>query len=167
MRECFLGHDIVEVVEGKLLVTVEVRPLDDFLQLLVVDVLAELLCDLLKVFNRDVGLALLVEEVEDTLKVFLWVLLRDPCCHHVEEFLEVDRSAAVLVEVLDHIINGGVLGVEAERLHRVEQLRDGDLADAVDIKDVEGFLNLLDFVSSESRPLVVFGNEDLLSFLYT
>lgn len=111
----FAGHDIVEFLLRNLSILVLVSLLDHLLQLVLIDVLAQLLHDGLQVFDRDVARLVQVEEVKHLLQVFPRVLVRDSLGHQVQEFVEVDFAAAFLDQVGDDLEDGLVGGLGAER----------------------------------------------------
>jgi hypothetical protein len=65
--------------------------------------------------------------------------------HHLEELVEVDSAVAVGVDFVDHLHDGAVLRVEAERAHGHLDLVGVDRARPVDVEQVECVAALLDF----------------------
>ena len=61
-----------------------------------------------------------VEGDEDLVDLIAGFVVGGSGGHHVEEFLEFDLSAAVLVELGDHLVDYLSLGLDSERV-------DGDL----------------------------------------
>ena len=108
------SHDVVEIVGGNCLVTVAVRTVDHLLQLLVRHGLTKFASHSAQVSDCDCARAVVVEEAEHFVYVFTSVSVAHPCSHHVEELLEVDVPALVLVQVRDHLVDRLVLGLEAE-----------------------------------------------------
>jgi len=74
--------------------------------------------------------------------------------HHVQELLEVNGARAVLVDVADHLVDGLVLGLEAERLHGSLQLLGVNRAGAIRVEEVERLADLLDLLLAEAGALV-------------
>ena len=157
LREGLLRHDAVELVRRDLAVLVRVGALDHLHELRVGHGLAELLGDALEVAQRDAARLVVVEEVEHLLDVLARVLVGHLRRHHVEELLEVDGAVVVLVDVADHLVDGLVLGLEAERLHRRLELLGVDRAGAIRVEKVEGLADLLDLLLGEAGPLVGLG----------
>jgi len=93
------GHDVIELLLGDLAVLVLVRLLDHLLQLVLVDVLAQLLDDPLQVLYRDVARLVEVEEVEHLLQVLPGVLVGDPLRHQVQELVEIYLPPALVDQV--------------------------------------------------------------------
>lgn len=110
----FAGHDIVELLLRNLSILVLVGLLDHFLQFVLVDVLAQLLHDGFQILDGDVARLVQVEEVKHLLQVFPSVLVGDPLCHQVQEFVEVDFGAALLDQVGNDLEDGlvGRFGTE-------------------------------------------------------
>ncbi len=79
----------------------------------------------------------------------------EPWCDTVEELLEIDLSSFCF-EVSNHVENGGVFGLEAERLHGRLELSGVDFASGFSVEQIEGFSELFDFVFSEAWSLDFF-----------
>lgn len=60
---------------------------------------------------------LIIEQNEHLVDVLTALIFGGLGGHHGKELLEVDLSASILVEVSDHLIDGGVLGFDTERGH--------------------------------------------------
>mmetsp|Transcript_1858 Transcript_1858/g.5458 ORF Transcript_1858/g.5458 Transcript_1858/m.5458 type:complete len:206 (-) Transcript_1858:51-668(-) len=157
-REGLLRHDDVEVLRRDFhLLLVLARAPHDLRDLLVREPLAELLADLHHVLDHDRALAVMVEELEDLVDLFLGVLLVLPLLpgHQVQELLEVEGGVAVLVELGQHREYRVVLALVAKGLHRRLQLFQVDLPRLVRVKEVEGLLDLFYLVLLQAGPLVL------------
>merc|ERR1711934_504438 len=80
-----LLHDAVELVEVDLAITITVGLVDHVLELLLVDVLAELLGHTAQVAEGDLAGVVVVEQLEHLLDVLAGVLLAHLAGHHLEE----------------------------------------------------------------------------------
>jgi hypothetical protein len=87
------------------------------------------------------------------LDIFPVILITHLGCHHVQEFLKVDASALVLVDVRDHLEDGLVLGLKAQALHSCLELLGVNRARAVGIEQVERLADLLDLLLAQTRTL--------------
>merc|ERR1711987_22619 len=112
-----LLHDPVELVNVDLTITIAVGLVDHVLELLLVDVLAELLCDAAQVAQGDLAGVVVIEQLEHLLDVLTGVLLTHLAGHHLQELLEFDRTVAVVVDVGDHLLQLLLLDLEAEGAH--------------------------------------------------
>ena len=97
---------------------------------------------------------IVVEQIEDTGYTLLSLFISKLCCDRVQEVIEVDTGRVLLsVEIRDHLVDRGVLALEAETLHRGLELLGVDEAGAIGIEEVESLPYLLDLVLGESWPL--------------
>ena len=129
-----LGHDIVEVVHANSAIAVRVSPVNHLLQLLISHCLAELLGHSPEISQRDAARGVIIKEPEHFCYVLSSVLVAHSRRHHIEELLEIDTARFVFVQVGNHLENGRVLGLEAERLHGSSELLWIDGATAVRIE---------------------------------
>ena len=63
-------------------------------------------------------------------------------CHHIEELVEFDLAAAVLVEFSDHGVDCLSLGLDTERVDCGFELSGVDGSSSVVVEEVEASLNL-------------------------
>merc|ERR1719240_2064511 len=70
-------------------------------------------------------------------------MVQDLLRHHRHELRELDGAGAVVVDVLDHLLDLLLLRIEPERTHRDLELFGVDGARAVRIEQVERLLDLL------------------------
>lgn len=155
--EGLLGHDVIEVIHRHNLVVVGVSSLDHLLQFLVGHGLAELAGHAAEVLEGDSVGAIVVEQLEHLVDVLTGILVAHAGRHHVQELLEVNVARFVLVQVGDHLVDGLVLGLEAQALHGRAELLGVDGAGTVSVEKVEGFLDLLNLVLGEAGPQVLIG----------
>merc|ERR1719217_1795801 len=69
--------------------------------------------------------------------------------HHLQEFLVLDRPAAIVIDVRDHLLDLLLLRFETQSAHRNFELLGVDGATAVGVEEVEGLLDLLLLLLSE------------------
>lgn len=149
--EYFLSHYIVEVFASDLL-AVAAGPLEHFLEFFETHGLPEFLGDSLEVVHVDALAHVVVEEVEDLVDAVLGLLVAELVGDGVQELLEVDFAVEVL-EFGDHLVDGGVLVLEAQGLHGGAEFLGVDLAGAVGVEEVEGLPDLFDLVLGEAGSL--------------
>ena len=92
-----LSHDVEEVVEGHSAISVGVSTVNHLLELLVSHGLTELAGNATQVSQGDGAGVVVVEQAEYLRDVLSGVLVAHAGGHHVEELLEVDSTALVLV----------------------------------------------------------------------
>merc|ERR1719160_413717 len=63
--------------------------------------------------------------------------------HHLQELLVLDRPAAVVIHIRDHLLDLLLLRLETQRAHRHLQLLGVDGATPVGVEEVERLLDLL------------------------
>eukprot|EP00356_Strombidium_inclinatum_P012781 CAMPEP_0170493156 /NCGR_PEP_ID=MMETSP0208-20121228/13444_1 /TAXON_ID=197538 /ORGANISM="Strombidium inclinatum, Strain S3" /LENGTH=148 /DNA_ID=CAMNT_0010769039 /DNA_START=45 /DNA_END=486 /DNA_ORIENTATION=+ len=131
----------------------ESAAVDHLLEFLIGHGLSQLLGNSSQVPQGDAAGGVVVEESEDLGDILSGVLVAHTSSHHVEELFKIDASALVLVEVRDHLEDSLVLGFEPEGLHGSTELLGVDGATSVGVEQVEGFLDLLNFVFGKARAL--------------
>ena len=104
-EDALLLHDAVELVKVDLAIAITVGLVDHVLELLVIDVLSELLSHAGEVAEGDLVGVVIVEQLEHLLDVLAGVLLAHLGRHHLQELLEVDRAAAVEVEMCEDFLD--------------------------------------------------------------
>merc|ERR1711920_604914 len=142
-EEVGLLHDAQELLLVHLAVAVAVGLVDHLPELLVRHALSQLLGHTLQVLERNLAGLVIVEQPEGLQDLVLRVAVQDLVRHHLQELLVADRSAAVVVDVGDHLLDLLFLRLEAEGAHRDLQLLGVDLAGAIGVEEVEGLLDLL------------------------
>ena len=142
-EEVGLTHDAHELFLRDLTISVTVGLFNHFGDFIVGHVLSELLGDALEVSEGDFACLVIVEETESLEHLFAGVSLGHLLGHHVEELWVVDDSGAVLVDVGDHFLDLLSLWLEAKSAHGDLELLLVDVATAVSIEQIEGFLDLL------------------------
>lgn len=128
-------------------ITMAVRPLNHLLELAILHRLSQLLGHPPQTLKSDVAAVLLVEELEDLADILLGVPITHPRGHQVQEFPELDGARVVGVEVVDHLVNGLVAGLQAQSVHGIFQFLGVDGTTLVSIEEIEGFLDLDEFFS--------------------
>merc|ERR1711988_694711 len=141
-----LLHDPVELVDVDLAIAITVGLVDHVLELLVVDVLTELLCNTGEVAEGDLVGVVVVEKLEDLLDVLASVLLAHLAGHHLQEFAELDGVVAVVVDVGDHLFELLVLDLEAKGTHGGLELTDVDLAGGIRVEEGERLADLVELL---------------------
>lgn len=66
-------------------------------------------------------------------------------CHHIEKLIKVDAAIAILVDVGNHLIDGLILGFEAQRLHGCFQFLWVNRSRAICVEEIESLTNFLNF----------------------
>merc|ERR1719387_78155 len=142
-EEVGLLHDPQEFFLVDLAVTVTICLVDHLLELLIRHPLPKLLSHALQVLEGDLPRLVVVEEPECLQDLVLRVPVQDLVRHHLQELLVLDRPAAVVVDIRDHLLDLFLLWLETQSAHRHLQLLGVDRATAVGVKEVEGLLDLL------------------------
>mmetsp|Transcript_24218 Transcript_24218/g.52919 ORF Transcript_24218/g.52919 Transcript_24218/m.52919 type:complete len:255 (-) Transcript_24218:30-794(-) len=139
---CLL-HDAVELLLIDLPVTVSVSLINHFLQLLLCQILAKLLCYPPQVLDSNEPSVVIVKQLECLHNFFSAVTFTHLRCHHLQELLEVNGAGAVLVNVCNHLLDLLFLGLKAQCSHGNLQLLGIDGAASICIEQVKGLTNLL------------------------
>ena len=109
-----LGDQIVELLLRDHAVSVGVSSLDHLLQDSIVGQLSQILGNLSEILESDEAGLLGVEGNEHLVDFVSGFVVRGTSSHHVEELGELDLSAAVLVELCDHLVDCLGLCLNAE-----------------------------------------------------
>ena len=112
--EGLLGDDVVELLLRYKAVVVGVGSLHHFLQLALVDGLAQLLGYSAEVLDRNEAGLFVVKQVEYFSNVFSGVLVGDTGGHQFQKLLEIDLTGTVSIEVGNHLVDGLVFRFKAE-----------------------------------------------------
>ena len=94
----------------------------------------------------DEAVTVLIEDTEGLLDLLLGVRVLHLAGHQGQELREVDGAGAVLVDLVDHILQLGLGGVLAQGAHDGSQLLGGDGAITVLVEQGEGLLELGDLL---------------------
>ena len=70
-------------------------------------------------------------------------------CHHVEELVEFDLTAAVRVELSDHSVHGFSLCFNTQRVDRGFELSGVDGSSSVVVEEIKSSLDLQDFLHGD------------------
>merc|ERR1719428_1707607 len=143
LEEVGLLHDAKELLLVHFAITVAVRLVDHLLELLVRHPLAELLGHPLQVLEAALAGLVIIEQAEGLKDLVLRVAVQDLLRHHRHELRELDRARAVVVDVLDHLLDLLLLRLEAKSAHRNLELLRVDRAGPIRVEEVEGLLDLL------------------------
>merc|ERR1719183_2668062 len=149
-----LLHDAVELVAVDLAIAITVSLVDHVLELLIIDVLAQLLSNASEVAEGDLVGGVVVEQLEHLLDVLAGVLLAHLARHHLEELVELDGAVAIVVNVGDHLLELLVLDLEAESAHSSLELADIDGTRCIVVEEAECLADLLHLLVGESSPLL-------------
>merc|ERR1712205_287127 len=144
-----LLHDAVELINVDLTIAITVSLVDHVLELLIVDVLAELLSNTGKVAEGDLVGVVVVEEHEHLLDVLAGVLLAHLASHHLEELAELDGAVAIAIDVSDHLLELLVLDLEAKGTHGSLELTDVDHAGGISVEEGERLADLVELLLGE------------------
>ena len=101
-----LGDEVVELLFRNNTISVSVSPVDHVLQDGVVSELSEVLGHLSKVLEGDEACLLSVEGDEDLVDLVAGFVVGGTGGHHVEELVELDLAAAVLVQLGNQLVGG-------------------------------------------------------------
>merc|ERR1719191_2346616 len=140
-EEVGLLHDPQELFLVDLAVTVTICLVDHLLELLIRHPLPKLLSHALQVLEGDLPRLVVVEEPE----CLQDLVLRVP----VQDLLVLDRPAAIVIHIRDHLLDLLLLRFETQSAHRNFELLGVDGATAVGVEEVEGLLDLLLLLLSE------------------
>merc|ERR1711977_811371 len=114
-----------------------------------VDHLLELLRHALQVLEGDLSCLVVIEEPECLQDLVLRIPVQDLVRHHLQELLVLDRPAAIVIHIRDHLLDLLLLRFETQSAHRNFELLGVDGATAVGVEEVEGLLDLLLLLLSE------------------
>lgn len=109
-----LGDEVVELFFGNNAVSISVCPFDHVLEDCIVSKFSKVLGDFSEVLQGDEAILLNVEGDEDLVDFISELVVGGPGGHHGEELVEVDLSAAVLVDLSDHLVDSLGLGLDTE-----------------------------------------------------
>merc|ERR1712127_131759 len=104
-EEVGLLHDPQELLLVDLAVAVTVRLVNHFLELLIRHPLPKLLRHALEVLEGDLPCLVVIEEAECLQDLVLRVPIQDLVRHHLQELLVLNRPAAIVVDVRDHLLD--------------------------------------------------------------
>merc|ERR1719375_1964512 len=138
-----LLHDPKELLLVHFSISIAVSFVDHLLKLLVGHALAKLLCHALQILEGDLSRLVIVKQTECLQDLILRVAIQDLVGHHLEELLVLDRPAAIVVDIGDHLLDLFLLRLEAEGTHGDLELLGVDGARAIGVEQVEGFFDLL------------------------
>ena len=115
LESCSLfGDEVVEFFLRDNTITVSISSLDHFLKNSIVSQFSEVLGNFSEVLEGNEAGFLGVEGDEDLVDLISALVVRRSGGHHVEEFIELNLSTAVLVELSNHLINSLGLGFNTE-----------------------------------------------------
>eukprot|EP01084_Bolivina_argentea_P181929 314162_1 len=154
-------HHLDELLVVDLAVTVDVGLADHLVDLLVGELLAEVRHDVAELSSGDETVAVLVENAESLLDLLLGVGVLHLAGHQGQELGEINRAAAVLVDLVDHVLELSLSGVLAEGAHDGAELLGRDGAIAVLVEQGEGLLELADLLVGK-----LVGHGELISIKY-
>merc|ERR1711933_205439 len=125
LEEIGLLHDAKKLFFVDLPITISVCFIDHLLQFLIGHALAQLLCDALEVLERDFASLVIIKQAESF------------------ENLILDRAAAIIIDIGNHLLNLFFLGFKAQGTHGYLKLLRIDGARTICVKKIEGFLDFL------------------------
>merc|ERR1719258_670973 len=108
---------------------------------------------------------IIVEEAERLEDLVLRVAVQNFLRHHRHELWELDRAGAVIIDVLDHLLDLLFLWLEAECTHCNLELLRINGSRTICVKQIEGFLDLLLLLLCELLLLLTTGVETTESHL--
>ena len=115
LESCSLfGDEVVEFFLRDDTISIGISSLDHLLKDIVVSELSEVLGNFSEVLEGNETGFLGVEGDEDFVDLISALVVRGSGGHHVEEFFELNLSAAVFVELSNHLIDSLGLGFNAE-----------------------------------------------------
>ena len=103
IKSGLLGQKVVELFFRDEAVLVEVGSLDHLLEHIVVGQLSQILGDFPQVLQGNVTGPGQIESHKDLVNFFSGLILGWPGGHHGEEFVELQLSAAVLIDFSNHV----------------------------------------------------------------
>jgi len=109
-----LGDEVIELLLGNHTIAVSVTALDHLLKDCVVSKLSQILGHLSEFLKSNEAGLLDVEGDEHLVYLVASFVVGGTGGHHVEELGELDLSAAVLVELGDHLVDRLGLGLDSE-----------------------------------------------------
>jgi hypothetical protein len=117
----FLGNEGIEFLFGNNTVLVKIGSLDHFLKDIIVSEFTEILGDLSEILEGDEACViskstslLCVKSDEDFVNFVSGLVVRRTSGHHIKELRELNLSAAILIELSDHLIDSLGLGFDTE-----------------------------------------------------
>jgi hypothetical protein len=116
-----LGDQVVELLLGDNSVAVSVGPLDHLLKDAIVSQLSQVLSHLPEVLQRNEAGLLRIEGNEHLMHLVSGFVVRGTSGHHVEELVELDLPAPVLVQLSDHLVHCLRLSLNSQRVDRCLQ----------------------------------------------
>merc|ERR1719164_162536 len=142
-EEVGLLHDPQELLLVDLAVTVAICLVNHFLELLIRHSLPELLSHALQILEGDLSCLVIIEEPECLQDFVFGVPVQDLVRHHLQELFVLDRPAAIVIDIRDHLLDLLLLRLETQGTHGHLQLLRVDGAAAVGVEKVEGLFDLL------------------------
>ena len=115
-----LGKEVVEFFFRNESINVEIGSFNHFLEDVVIDEFSEFFGDSSEILQCNESGVLVIDGDEDFVDFFSGLVGGGSGGHHLEELIELNQSAAVLVEFSDHLIHCLSLGFDTEGV-------DGDL----------------------------------------
>merc|ERR1719515_355378 len=116
-EEVGLLHDPQELFLVDLPIPVTICLVDHLLELLIRHPLPKLLRHALQILERDLSRLVVIEEPECLQDLVLRVPVQDLVRHHLQELFVLDRPAAIVIDVRDHLLDLLLLRFETQRAH--------------------------------------------------
>jgi len=139
-------HHLDELFVVNLAVTVDIGLADHLVDLLIRELLAEVRHHVAQLGSADEAVAIFVKDAEGLLDLLLGVRVVHLAGHQGQELGEVDCTAAILVNLVDHVLELGLRGVLTEGAHDGAQLLRRDRTIAVFVKERERLLEFSDLL---------------------
>lgn len=111
------GDNDVELLLRDKPVTIRISSLDEFLNLLIRDLLAKLISNSPEVLAGNEASPLIVKDGKNLVNINPGILVVDTLGHKIEPLTKVNGATAVSIEVSKHLEDPSVLGLESQRGH--------------------------------------------------
>ena len=113
---CFLGEQVIELLLWNQTILIEVSSLNHFLEDVIILDFSQLFGNLSEVLEGNIASSASVEGDENFADLFSGLVFRWSGGHHVEELVELELTATVLIDFGNHVPHSFSLGFNTESI---------------------------------------------------
>mmetsp|Transcript_89210 Transcript_89210/g.186437 ORF Transcript_89210/g.186437 Transcript_89210/m.186437 type:complete len:225 (-) Transcript_89210:209-883(-) len=147
-----LSHDTIELIWVDQAITIAIRLLDHFLQLVIGQAFTKLLRDPLQISEGNFPSLILVEQGEDLVNFCPRIFVRHPPSHHLFEFVEVDGLCGILADICKHALHIFLLHFESKCTECCLEFPSIDSPSVLGVEQLESLPQLLHLLLVQTGP---------------
>merc|ERR1712057_41647 len=160
-----LDHHLDKLVVVDLSITIEVGLLDHLVDLFLRELFTKVGHDVSQLSGRDEAVSVLVKDLEGLHQLLLRIGVLHLLGHQTQELGEVNGAAAVVIDLVDYVVQLGLRGGLAKRTQDGAQLLGGDGSIAVLVEKQESLLEFGNLFVGELRGSSGIGHLPMLVLL--